>query len=30
MAILPADYWVCVFVLFVVWLRRPAQGATGD
>ena len=26
---LSADDWVCIFVLFVVWMRRPAQGATG-
>ena len=23
------DDWVCISVLFVVWMRRPAQGATG-
>ena len=27
--ILSADDWVCIFVLFVVWMRLPAQGATG-
>ena len=27
--ILPADDWVCIFVLFVVKMRHPAQGATG-
>ena len=27
MVILPADDWVCIF--FVIWMRRPAQGATG-
>ena len=27
MVILNADDWVCIFVLFVVWMRRPAQGA---
>ena len=27
-AILSADDWVCIFVLFVVWMRCPAQGAT--
>ena len=27
--ILSADDCVCIFVLFVVWMRRPAQGATG-
>ena len=27
--ILSADDWVCSFVLFVVWMRDPAQGATG-
>ena len=29
MVILSVDDCVCVFVLFVVWMRRPAQGATG-
>ena len=29
MIILSADDWVCIFVSFVVWMRRPAQGATG-
>ena len=24
-----ADDWVCVFVLFVVQMRHPTQGATG-
>ena len=28
--ILPADDWVCIFVLFVVYMRHPAQGATGS
>ena len=28
MVILSADDWVCIFVLFVVWMRHPAQGAT--
>ena len=23
------DDWVCMFVLFVVWMRHPAQGSTG-
>ena len=23
------DDWVCISVLSVVWMRRPAQGATG-
>ena len=27
--ILSADGWVCIFVLFIVQMRRPAQGATG-
>ena len=27
--ILPADDWVCIFVLIVVEVRHPAQGATG-
>jgi len=26
--ILSTDDWACVF-LFVVWMRHPAQGATG-
>ena len=26
--ILSADDWVCIFVLFVVWIRCPAQGAS--
>ena len=29
MVILSADDWVCIFVLFVVWMRCPARGATG-
>ena len=29
MVILSADDWVCIFVLFVVWMRCPAQGGTG-
>ena len=29
MVILSADEWVCIFVLFVVWMGHPAQGATG-
>ena len=29
MVILSVDDWFCVFVLFVVWMRHPAQGATG-
>ena len=28
--ILSADDLVCAFVLFVVWMRHPAQGATGN
>ena len=28
--ILSAGDWVCIFVLFVVQTRHPAQGATGD
>ena len=24
-----ADDWVCIFVLFVVQMRHPAQGAAG-
>ena len=27
--ILSADDWVCIFVLFVLWMRHPAQRATG-
>ena len=29
MVILSADDWVCIFVLFVVQMRHPAQGAIG-
>ena len=29
MVLLSAVDWVCIFVLFVVWMRRPAQGASG-
>ena len=29
MVILSVDYWVRIFVLFVFWMRHPAQGATG-
>ena len=29
MIILFADDWVCILVLFIVWMRRSAQGATG-
>ena len=29
MVILSVDDCVCVFVLFVVWMRCPAQDATG-
>ena len=29
MVILSADDWVCIFVLFVVYMRHPAQVATG-
>ena len=29
MVLLTADDWVCIFVLFVVQMRCPAQGATG-
>ena len=28
MAILSADDWDCIFVLFVVWISHSAQGAT--
>ena len=27
MAVLSAEAWACVFVLFVVWMRPPTQGA---
>ena len=27
--IMSADDWVCIFVLFVVWMRCPVQSATG-
>ena len=27
--VLSADNWVCIFVLFVVLTRHPAQGAIG-
>ena len=27
MVILSADDWICIFVLFVVYMRCPAQGA---
>ena len=30
MVILSTDDLVCIFVVFVVWMRRPAQGATGS
>ena len=29
MVILSADDWVYIFVLFVVWMRCPEQGANG-
>ena len=29
MVILSADDWVCIFVLLVVHMRHPTQGATG-
>ena len=29
MVLLSADDWVCIFVLFFVWMRHLAQGATG-
>ena len=29
MVLLSADDRVCIFVLFAVYMRRPAQGATG-
>ena len=27
--ILSADDWVCIFVLFVLQMKHPVQGATG-
>ena len=30
MVLLSADDWVCIFVLFVVQMRRPAQGNAGS
>ena len=29
-AILFTDDWVCVFILFVVWVRHPTLGAAGS
>ena len=29
MVILSVDDWVCVFVLFVAWMRCPTRDATG-
>ena len=29
MVILSVDDWVCSLGFFVVWMRHPAQGATG-
>ena len=29
MVILSVDVWVCIFALFVVWMRHPAQVAPG-
>ena len=29
MVILSADDWVCIFVLFVVYMRHPTQGTIG-
>ena len=29
MVLLSADEWVCIFVLFVVYMSLPAQGAIG-
>ena len=28
--ILSADNWVCILVSFVIWMRNPAQDATGS
>ena len=30
MVLLSAEEWVCIFVLFVVCMRCPDQGATGS
>ena len=27
--ILSADDWVCIFILFIVWMMCPSQGSTG-
>ena len=29
MVILSADDWICIFVLFFVYMRPPEQGSTG-
>ena len=29
MVILFVDDWICILVLFVVWMRHPAHDATG-
>ena len=29
MVILSADDWVCIFVLFVVYMKHPVQGTIG-
>ena len=28
--VLSADDWVCVFILFVVWVRHPAESPGGS
>ena len=29
MVILSDEDWICIFFLFVVWMKLPAQGANG-
>ena len=29
LVILYADDWICIFVLFVVYMKHPVQGTTG-
>ena len=29
MVILSAEDWICIFFLFVVWMKLPAQGVNG-
>ena len=30
MVLLSVEDWASIFVLFVVWMRHPEQGATGS